>query len=125
MIEIRTLEELGMRTNIQVVPVTCKSFHYSHSGASPLKLIVFFSRPAHSYTYPFEPNPEWSQFYASAPEILQYFKDFATKHDLYKYVQLNSRILSTIWDEEKGICKPPFSTFLGGYRANLPKTLSK
>lgn len=59
--------------------------------------------PAHSYTYPFEGNPEWSQFYASATEILQYFKDFANKHDLYKYVHLSSRILSAIWDEDKGI----------------------
>jgi hypothetical protein len=112
MIEIQTSEELGMRTTTQVVPVICKLFIYSHSRTSLLRLILAFFRPAHSYTYPFEPNPEWSQFYASAPEILQYFKGFATKYDLYKYVQLNSRILSAIWDEEKGICKPLFSTFI-------------
>ncbi|OQD60716.1 hypothetical protein PENPOL_c021G06022 [Penicillium polonicum] len=27
--------------------------------------------PAHIYTFPFEPNPEWSTFYASGPEIFQ------------------------------------------------------
>lgn len=25
--------------------------------------------PAHAYTYSFEPNPNWSSFYAAAPEI--------------------------------------------------------
>ncbi|EXK27312.1 hypothetical protein FOMG_16130 [Fusarium oxysporum f. sp. melonis 26406] len=30
--------------------------------------------PAHIYTFPFEPNPSWSQFYASGPEIWTYIK---------------------------------------------------
>ncbi|KAF1816927.1 cyclohexanone monooxygenase [Eremomyces bilateralis CBS 781.70] len=59
--------------------------------------------PAHAYTYSFEPNPNWSSFYAYAPEIRQYFEDFAQKHGLMPNVQLNSRILSARWREEKGI----------------------
>ena len=61
-------------------------------------------RPAHAYTYSFEPNPNWSSFYAYAPEIRQYFEDFAQKHKLMPYVKLNSRILSARWREERGIC---------------------
>jgi cation diffusion facilitator CzcD-associated flavoprotein CzcO len=55
------------------------------------------------YTYAFEPNPDWSTFYAYAPEIKQYFENFANKYELDPYVKLNSKVLSAIWVEEKGI----------------------
>ena len=29
--------------------------------------------PAHMYTYSFEPNPNWSNFFAKGPEIQKYF----------------------------------------------------
>ncbi|RFU29418.1 hypothetical protein B7463_g6928, partial [Scytalidium lignicola] len=35
--------------------------------------------PAHGYTYSWEGNPEWSRFYAEAPEIHAYFKGCAVK----------------------------------------------
>lgn len=89
-----------MRIDIQAVHVMCKSMAQRFCEEWELK----YSSPAHSYTYPFEGNPEWSHFYASSTQILQYFKDFADKHDLYKYVRLRSRILSVIWDADKGIC---------------------
>jgi len=59
--------------------------------------------PAHAYTYSFEPNPNWSSFYAYSPEIRQYFEKFAAKYELMPYVKLNSKILSATWIEEKGI----------------------
>ncbi|KAK2770186.1 hypothetical protein FQN53_005696 [Emmonsiellopsis sp. PD_33] len=58
--------------------------------------------PAHIYTYTFEPNPNWSSYYAYAPEILQYFKGFCEKHDLQKYVKLEHKVLSARWLEERG-----------------------
>jgi cation diffusion facilitator CzcD-associated flavoprotein CzcO len=58
--------------------------------------------PAHAYTYSFEPNPSWSTFYAYAPEIRQYFEDFAQKHDLMPFVKLSSRVISAKWAEEEG-----------------------
>lgn len=58
--------------------------------------------PAHIYTYPFEPNPEWDFFYASGEQIRQYFEGFAKKYGLNRYFQLNSRVKSAVWDEEKG-----------------------
>jgi cation diffusion facilitator CzcD-associated flavoprotein CzcO len=61
--------------------------------------------PAHVYTYSFEPNPDWSSFYASAAEIRAYFEKFAEKHNLMPFVKLNSKVLSAIWDEDKGICE--------------------
>ncbi|KAJ5951521.1 uncharacterized protein N7479_009934 [Penicillium vulpinum] len=59
--------------------------------------------PAHAYTYPFEPNPDWSSFYATGPEIRRYFESFAEKYNLHPYIKTNSRILSATWVEEKGI----------------------
>ena len=35
--------------------------------------------PAHSYTYSFEPNPDWSQVFAPGPEIRAYFENVAQK----------------------------------------------
>ena len=37
--------------------------------------------PAHSYTYSFATNPEWSAFYAPGPEIRAYFEGVADKYD--------------------------------------------
>ncbi|KAK4936739.1 hypothetical protein LTR10_022463 [Elasticomyces elasticus] len=61
--------------------------------------------PAHAYTYSFEPNPNWSTFYAYAPEIKRYFQDFAEKYGLMRYVQLNSKVVSAVWDEAQGMYK--------------------
>lgn len=63
--------------------------------------------PAHAYTYSFEPNPNWSSFYAYSAEIKKYFEDFAHKYDLHPFVKLNSKVLSASWVEEKGICELP------------------
>ena len=59
--------------------------------------------PSHAYTYSWEPNPNWSSFYAYGPEIKQYFQDFDEKYALMKYVQLDSRVLKAVWNEDKGI----------------------
>ena len=58
--------------------------------------------PAHAYTYSFEPKPDWSSFYAYAPEIKSYFEGFAKKHNLMPYVKLNSTVKSARWVEEEG-----------------------
>ncbi|KAJ5520427.1 hypothetical protein N7463_000880 [Penicillium fimorum] len=58
--------------------------------------------PAHIYTFPFEPNPNWSTFYAEGSEILQYIKDTSDKYKLHEMVQLNSEVTESIWDEDTG-----------------------
>ncbi|KAH0829681.1 putative sterigmatocystin biosynthesis monooxygenase stcW [Fonsecaea pedrosoi] len=59
--------------------------------------------PAHAYVFPFEPNPGWSEFYASGPDILAYLENFVNKYRLQPFIKLNSRILGANWDEERGI----------------------
>lgn len=58
--------------------------------------------PAHTYTFPFEPNPNWSGYYSYSDEIQEYFLAFAKKYDVEKYVQLNTEVLAGTWDEDQG-----------------------
>lgn len=57
--------------------------------------------PAHIYTYTFEPNPDWSSYYASAPEIHKYFVGFCDKYGLRRYIKLRHRVLGAVWHEEE------------------------
>jgi cation diffusion facilitator CzcD-associated flavoprotein CzcO len=50
--------------------------------------------PAHSYTYSFATNPEWSAFYAPGPEIRAYFEDIAARYDLKSQIAFNTEIVS-------------------------------
>ena len=58
--------------------------------------------PAHIYTFPFEPNPDWSTFYASGSEIWAYMKRTTDKYKLDRHVQLRSKLLESAWDEGSG-----------------------
>ncbi|KAF5981982.1 monooxygenase [Fusarium bulbicola] len=49
--------------------------------------------PAHIYTFPFEPNPSWSQFYATGSEIWRYIKKTSDKYRLHEPVILNTERL--------------------------------
>lgn len=55
--------------------------------------------PAHTYQASFEPNKEWSQFYASAKEIHRYWKHVAAKYGCMKYIKLSHQVLSASWDD--------------------------
>jgi cation diffusion facilitator CzcD-associated flavoprotein CzcO len=58
--------------------------------------------PAHTYTYPFEPNPDWSGYYAHSYEIQEYFERFYEKYELAPFVKLNTEVVSAAWDEDEG-----------------------
>ncbi|KAM0266699.1 hypothetical protein ACHAPA_006621 [Fusarium lateritium] len=55
--------------------------------------------PSINYQFSWAPSPDWTSFYSSAPEILQYFKDVAEKYDLNKYIRLNHKVVGAFWDE--------------------------
>ncbi|NIB39001.1 NAD(P)/FAD-dependent oxidoreductase [Pseudomaricurvus alkylphenolicus] len=48
--------------------------------------------PSHSYTYSFEPNPDWSEVMPSGAEIQSYFESVADKYDLRRWIQFNKEI---------------------------------
>lgn len=41
--------------------------------------------------------------YSSWDEILAYFEGIATKYELYKYIKLQHKFESAIWDEDQGV----------------------
>jgi cation diffusion facilitator CzcD-associated flavoprotein CzcO len=54
--------------------------------------------PAHHYTYSFARNPNWSQTYASGPEIQKYFESIYTSHNLKECIQFNSEVSKLSFD---------------------------
>ena len=59
--------------------------------------------PAHTYTFPFDANPDWSEFYAGAPEIQEYFMRFYEKHNLEPFVKLNTEVVEAEWHDLEGL----------------------
>ena len=55
--------------------------------------------PAHVYQASFEPNPNWSQFYASGKEILEYWKGIVARYDARQYMKLSHKVLGAKFNE--------------------------
>lgn len=56
--------------------------------------------PSHSYQYSFDPNPNWSSFYAPSKEICAYLTGIAGKYGVMKYVKLSHKLTRGEWDEK-------------------------
>ncbi|KAF2963522.1 hypothetical protein GQX73_g10042 [Xylaria multiplex] len=56
--------------------------------------------PAHSYQYTFNPNPNWSSFYAPGSEICAYLQSTAEKFGVMRFIKLSHEIVSCTWDTE-------------------------
>ncbi|KAH7388726.1 hypothetical protein BKA66DRAFT_511098 [Pyrenochaeta sp. MPI-SDFR-AT-0127] len=61
--------------------------------------------PAHIYTFPFEPNPDWSAFYAGGKEIHDYFMRAVKNHRLDRDVKTSHKVVHAQFDEHEGIWK--------------------
>ncbi|KAI5920293.1 flavin-binding monooxygenase [Camillea tinctor] len=55
--------------------------------------------PAHSYQYSFNPNPNWSAFYAPQPEICAYLQDTAEKFGVMRFVETSHKVEDCRWDD--------------------------
>ncbi|KAF9887951.1 hypothetical protein FE257_009473 [Aspergillus nanangensis] len=58
--------------------------------------------PAHTYQATFEPNKEWSTFYAAAPEIHKYWKHVVDKYGCMKHIKFNHQVCGATWNEKQG-----------------------
>ncbi|OQU97765.1 hypothetical protein CLAIMM_03650 [Cladophialophora immunda] len=56
--------------------------------------------PAHIYQFKWAMNPNWSRYYSSAEEILNYFKTVVDSHGLQKYIKLRHRVVHASWNSE-------------------------
>ena len=53
----------------------------------------------HFYCYSFEPNPEWSEFFARRDELHAYFQRCALKYDVLEKIRFETEVVSAQWDE--------------------------
>lgn len=70
--------------------------------------------PAHTYQATFEPNKEWSSFYATSPEIHRYWKRIVDKYGCMKYIKLKQQVEGATWDEENSKWHVQVSTYVDG-----------
>ena len=56
--------------------------------------------PTTTYSYFFEPNPNWSRLFAPGPEIKQYADDVADKYDVRRHMRFNTVVEGARWDED-------------------------
>ncbi len=55
--------------------------------------------PSHMYSFSFEPNAHWSQMWSGQPEIFDYLKGVAAKHNLYANTHFGTTVAGGVWDE--------------------------
>ncbi|KAH7032597.1 uncharacterized protein B0I36DRAFT_240445 [Microdochium trichocladiopsis] len=58
--------------------------------------------PSHNYTWSFEPKTDWKATYPPAQQIFEYFNDFATKYNLFRYIKLQHQVVGAYWNNDKG-----------------------
>lgn len=57
--------------------------------------------PSQSYSFTFENNPEWNNFYSSGEQILHYMNHVADKYGARKNIQLGHEFKGAIWLREE------------------------
>ncbi len=56
--------------------------------------------PSTTYSYWFEPKPDWSRLFAPGAEVKAYAQDVATKYDVRRHMRFNTTVEGAQWDEE-------------------------
>jgi cation diffusion facilitator CzcD-associated flavoprotein CzcO len=56
--------------------------------------------PTTTYSYYFEPNPNWSRLFSTGSEIKQYADDVADKYDVRRHMRFNTTVESAHWDDD-------------------------
>ncbi|WP_102141197.1 flavin-containing monooxygenase [Mycobacterium hubeiense] len=59
--------------------------------------------PSTTYSYWFEPNPNWSRLFAPGPELKRYADDVADKYDVRRHMRFSTAVEGARWDEELGL----------------------
>jgi cation diffusion facilitator CzcD-associated flavoprotein CzcO len=59
--------------------------------------------PTTTYSYWFEPNPNWSRLFSTGPEIRQYAHDVADKYDVRRHMRFNTGVEGAHWDDDEKV----------------------
>jgi 4-hydroxyacetophenone monooxygenase len=55
--------------------------------------------PSRVYSFSFEPNASWTQFFPRGPEFLSYLDRVTDKYNLRDRIQFGTRVEGAVWDE--------------------------
>lgn len=77
--------------------------------------------PAHSYTYTFARNPEWSRWYAEGPEIQGYFERVTRDFDVLQYIRFGDEVTELVFEDGKWTVHTE-SGFTGSFDAVIAAT---
>jgi 4-hydroxyacetophenone monooxygenase len=53
----------------------------------------------HFYSYSFEPNQRWSEYFSQRDELLEYFRTFVERHGLAEHIRFNTEVVGATYDE--------------------------
>ena len=59
--------------------------------------------PTTTYSYFFEPNPNWSRLFSTGAEIKRYAGDVAHKYDVRRHMRFNTVVEGARWDEDAAV----------------------
>lgn len=57
----------------------------------------------HFYCYSFEPNNDWTHFFAEQHELQDYFTRVMNKHGLAEHIRWNTEVVSAEWNDADGV----------------------
>jgi cation diffusion facilitator CzcD-associated flavoprotein CzcO len=58
--------------------------------------------PSHLYSFSFAPNPEWSRFFPTQPELWQYLRDVTDRFGVRPHIRFGHAVTGAEWDDEHG-----------------------
>ena len=61
--------------------------------------------PNHMYSYSFEPNHDFPQFYSTQPVLLDYFRRIAERHQLLPHIRFETEVVEAVFDEARALWK--------------------
>jgi 4-hydroxyacetophenone monooxygenase len=59
--------------------------------------------PNHMYSYSFEPNHDFPQFYSTQPVLLSYFQRIAAKYDLHRRIRFQTEVEGAEFDDDRAV----------------------
>ncbi|MFD8495256.1 flavin-containing monooxygenase [Amycolatopsis sp. NPDC059657] len=57
--------------------------------------------PSATYSYSFEPNPDWSRLFAPGRELKRYAEHVADKYRLRRYMRFGTEVTGAVWDADR------------------------
>jgi 4-hydroxyacetophenone monooxygenase len=74
--------------------------------------------PNHMYSYSFEPNHDFPQYYSTQPVLLDYFRRVADKYGLRRHIRFETEVEAARFDEARSVWRVTVKT-PGGARETL------